>query len=170
MNCHPFISSAWSFMHNGQIGGFEKIRRALENSLSDAVFDQREGTTDSELFFLLMIDEGLAADPQGAVSRATSRVLEASRRVSLEPALKLTAAFSDGQVLHAVRYATDAQAPTLYTTVLRKGGGRCIVSEPFDREGGDWQAIPPSSFVTITGDGMAIRPFAPAAAKLALVG
>ncbi|TIV89652.1 MAG: class II glutamine amidotransferase, partial [Mesorhizobium sp.] len=47
MNCHPFISGRWSFMHNGQIGGFEKIRRALENSLCDAVFDQREGTTDS---------------------------------------------------------------------------------------------------------------------------
>jgi predicted glutamine amidotransferase len=167
MNCHPFISGSWSFMHNGQIGGFEKIRRALENSLSDAVFDQREGTTDSELFFLLMIDEGLAGDPQGAVSRATARVLDASRRAGLEPALKLTAAFSDGQVLHAVRYATDAHAPTLYTSVLRRGG-RCIVSEPFDREGGDWQAIPPSSFVTMTGDGMAIRPFAPASARLAL--
>jgi glutamine amidotransferase len=115
-----------------------------------------------------MIEEGLAGDPQGAVSRATSRVLEASRRAGLEPALKLTAAFSDGQALHAVRYATDAHAPTLYTSSLRKGGGRCIVSEPFDREGGDWQAIPPSSFVTMTGDGMAIRPFAPASARLAV--
>ena len=93
--------------------------------------------------------------------------LEASRRAGLEPALKLTAAFSDGQALHAVRYATDAHAPTLYTSVLRRGG-RCIVSEPFDREGGDWQAIPPSSFVTMTGDGIAIRPFVPASARLAL--
>ncbi|WP_202596404.1 hypothetical protein [Mesorhizobium loti] len=68
-----------------------------------------------------------------------------------------------------MRYATDAHAPTLYTSILRKGG-RCIVSEPFDREGGDWQAIPPASFVTMTTDGISIRPFAPAAAKLALVG
>jgi len=155
-------------MHNGQIGGFEKIRRTLENSLSDAVFDQREGTTDSELFFLLMIDEGLSEDPQGAVSRATSRVVDATRRAGLEPALKLTAAFSDGVSLYAVRYASDNHAPTLYTSV--RAGGRCIVSEPFDREGSNWQAIPPSSFVTITGDGMAIRPFVPAATKLALVG
>ncbi|RUZ98243.1 class II glutamine amidotransferase, partial [Mesorhizobium sp. M7A.F.Ca.US.002.01.1.1] len=55
-------------------------------------------------------------------------------------------------------------------SILRKGGGRCIVSEPFDREGGNWQAIPPASFVTISGDGISIRPFAPAAAKLALAG
>ncbi|TGR16769.1 class II glutamine amidotransferase, partial [Mesorhizobium sp. M8A.F.Ca.ET.197.01.1.1] len=34
--------------------------------------------------------------------------------------------------------------------------------------GGEWQAIPPSSFVTMTVGGMAIRPFAPAVAKLAL--
>jgi glutamine amidotransferase len=61
----------------------------------------------------------------------------------LEPALKLTVAFSDGQALHAVRYATDDHAPTLYTANLRKGVGRSIVSEPFDRDGGDWQAIPP---------------------------
>ncbi len=167
MNCHPFISGRWSFMHNGQIGGFEKIRRTLENTLSDEVFGQREGTTDSELFFLLMIDQGLASDPQGAVSRATGRVVEASRRAGIEPALKLTAAFSDGEALYAVRHATDDHAPTLYTSAFRDGG-RCIVSEPFDRDGGDWQAIPPSSFVTMTKDSMAIRPFAPAVAKLAL--
>ena len=168
MNCHPFVSGRWSFMHNGQIGGFEKIRRSLENALSDPSFDQFAGTTDSELFFLLMIDEGLARDPQGAVSRATHRVIEASRRAGIEPSLKLTAAFSDGKALHAVRYATDDQAPTLYTAAFAKGVGRCIVSEPFDRDGRAWHAIPPSSFVTMTRDGMSIRPFSPAAAELAL--
>ena len=169
-NCHPFAADRYLFMHNGQIGGFEKIRRTLENSLSDAVFDQREGTTDSELFFLLMIDEGLSDDPQGAVSRATSRVVDASRRAGIEPALKLTAAFSDGVSLYAVRYASDNHAPTLYTSTFGKGTGGCIVSEPFDRDGGEWQAIPPSSFVTMTKTGMTIRPFVPVAAKLALVG
>ncbi|TIW30109.1 MAG: class II glutamine amidotransferase, partial [Mesorhizobium sp.] len=34
--------------------------------------------------------------------------------------------------------------------------------------GGDWQPIPPSSFVTITRDGMTIRPFAPEPVRLAL--
>jgi glutamine amidotransferase len=111
----------------------------------------------------------LSGDPQGAVSRATSRVIETSRRAGIEPSLKLTAAFSDGEALYAVRYATDDHAPTLYTSVFRNGG-RCIVSEPFDRNGGEWQAIPPASFVTMTGGGTGIRPFAPAVASLALVG
>ena len=166
-NCHPFVSGRWSFMHNGQIGGFEKIRRPLENSISDDVYDQKQGTTDSELFFLLMLDEGLDPDPQGAASRATARVIDASRRAGIEPSLKLTAAFSDGETLYAIRYASEGVAPTLYTASVR--AGRCIVSEPFDREGSNWQAIPPASFVEITRRGMTIRPFAPEAPRLALI-
>ena len=60
----------------------------------------------------------------------------------IEPSLKLTAAFSDGETLYAVRYATDADAPTLYTGTFGPSAGRCLVSEPLDREGGDWHAGP----------------------------
>jgi predicted glutamine amidotransferase len=165
-NCHPFASGRWSFMHNGQIGGFEKIRRGLESALPDELYDQRQGTTDSELFFLLMLQEGLERDAQGAVQRATSRVLQSAKRAGVEPSLKLTAAFSDGEALHAVRFATDHEAPTLY--MAETGRGRCIVSEPFDREGGAWHAVPPSSFVTITRTSASIRPFASEPARLAV--
>lgn len=168
-NCHPFVSDRWSFMHNGQIGGFDRIRRVLEASLPQALYDQFEGSTDSELFFLLMIDEGLAVDAQVAVSRAAARVFAAACKAGIEPELKLTAAFSDGETLHAVRYASHGQAPTLYTAPFRDGTGRSLVSEPFDREGEPWQAIPPSSFVTMTRTGITVRPFAPAG-ELALAG
>ena len=169
-NCHPFASGRWSFMHNGQIGGFERIRRALEGSISDELYDQRHGTTDSELLFLLMLDEGLARDPHGAAARATARVIAASRRAGIEPSVKLTAAFSDGETLFAVRYASDAGAPTLYTAAVRGGHGRCLVSEPLDREGGDWHAVPPASFVTMTRKSVSIRAFVPAPALLAMAG
>lgn len=168
-NCHPFVSGRWSFMHNGQIGGFEKIRRRLEGSISDELYELRQGTTDSELFFLLMLDEGLDADPQRAVARATARVLDASRRAGVDPSVKLTAAFSDGETLYAVRFATDRAAPTLYMREHRHAAGRCLVSEPFDREGSAWEAIPQASFVTVTRSGTSIRPFLPAPA-LALAG
>ena len=169
-NCHPFVSGRWSFIHNGQIGGFERIRRSLESTISDELYDQRHGTTDSELFFLLMLDEGLARDPQAAVARATARVIEAARRAGIEPSLKLTAAFSNGETLFAVRFATDANAPTLYTAAVRDGRGRCLVSEPLDREGSEWHAIPPSSFVTMTRSSVSIRRFAPQPAWLAIAG
>ena len=96
--------------------------------------------------------------------------MEAARRAGIEPSLKLTAAFSDGETLHAVRYATDAASRRRSTPPRSASGGRCIVSEPFDRDGGNWQAIPPSSFVTITRSGMSVRPFAPRARRLALAG
>ncbi len=169
-NCHPFVSGRWSFIHNGQIGGFERIRRALENTIPDALYDQKQGTTDSELFFLLMLADGLDTDPRGAALSATARVIEASQRAGIDPSLKLTAALSDGQSLFAIRYSTDAHAPTLYTSAIGGGRGRCIVSEPFDREGGNWQAIPSASFVTIAEGSMSILPFSPNLTRLALAG
>lgn len=158
-NCHPFVSGRWSFMHNGQIGGFEKIRRRLEARIADDLYDHLDGTTDSELFFLMMLDEGLERDPQGALARATGEVVEVQRQAGMEPSLKLTAAFSDGTSLYAVRYATEGPTPTLYTAAL--AGGRCVVSEPLDGEGPGWQAVPPSSFVVLTREAMTVRPFAP---------
>lgn len=170
-NCHPFVSGRWSFMHNGQIGGFEAIRRRLEESLPDALYAELCGTTDSELFFLLMLAEGLDDDPQAAAARAVSRVVAAARRAGIEPALKLTAAFADGERLFAVRYSTTASAPTLYAGTFSNGTGRCLVSEPFDRDGPEWQAVPPGSFVAMTRQSMTVRPFEPAtSAARALAG
>ena len=89
-NCHPFVAGRWSFMHNGEIGGFDAIRRRLEGALSDAHYDGIEGTTDSELFFRLMLDRGLDADPEGGLGRAVADVLDAQRRAGIDPAFKLS--------------------------------------------------------------------------------
>ena len=163
-NCHPFVSGNWSFMHNGQIGGFELLRRGLEQGLPDALYAERRGATDSELFFLMMLAAGLDHDPQGAAERAAGQVIEASLNAGIEPALKLTAAFCDGEKLHAVRFSTAGSAPTLYTGTFRETAGRCLVSEPLDPEAQNWQPVPPGAFVTLTSSSMIMRPFAPARA------
>ena len=95
------------------------------------------------------------------LERAAAQVIAAARKFGVEPHLRLTAAFSDGETLYAIRYATDAYAPTLYVGDTRTTRGRCLVSEPFDREGCDWQAVPPGSFVTVTRDSVTMRVFAP---------
>ncbi|WP_127520372.1 class II glutamine amidotransferase [Mesorhizobium sp. Z1-4] len=165
-NCHPFVSGNWSFMHNGQIGGFEQIRRRLESSLPDHLYAERHGSTDSELLFLIMLAEGLDRDPHGATQRAVNRVSEAARDAGVEPFVRLTAAFSDGQSLYAVRYASDRFAPTLY---LSTGAhGHSLVSEPLDSDGAAWQPVPAGSFVKVDASGAQIRPFAPAADALAI--
>jgi predicted glutamine amidotransferase len=95
------------------------------------------------------------------------RVLQAAEAAGVAP-FRLTAAFSDGHSLHAVRYATDAYAPTLYAAQPRQGGGFRLVSEPLDGQGCNWQAVPPGSFVTVNGSGLSITPFAPEGPRLAL--
>lgn len=160
MNCHPFIAGRWAFMHNGQVGGFERLRRRLESALPDDIYDRMEGTTDSELFFLLMLANGLETDPAGAGARSAAQVIEASDAAGVAPHLRLTCAFSNGESLYAIRYATDEYAPTLY--IGEMGAGRCLVSEPFDQDRSHWQAVPAGSFVVMTRSAVNITPFQPA--------
>jgi predicted glutamine amidotransferase len=42
-NCHPFAHGKRLFMHNGQIGGYERLRRRLEAKISDALYPFRAG-------------------------------------------------------------------------------------------------------------------------------
>ena len=86
LNCHPFVVDRWSFMHNGDIGGFGKIRRALLAQLSDERFDAIHGSTDSEHFFAVLLDElapeGTDPDVE-AIGRAFQRGLERVRRAGV---------------------------------------------------------------------------------------
>lgn len=147
-------------MHNGQIGHFDRLRRRLESHLSDAIYGQKHGATDSELIFLLMLEFGLDNDPVLAMKRMVATVVEEAVRGGVPPFLRLTAAFSDGSQLYAIRYATDAFAPTLYTATLGGSSGICVVSEPLDGEAANWMAVPANSFVTVSRQGrIAIEAF-----------
>ncbi|MBX8801714.1 class II glutamine amidotransferase [Ochrobactrum sp. MR28] len=148
-NCHPFVYQRWSFMHNGQIGSFDRLRRPLESLLPDALYSHKSGSTDSELFFLLMLHFGLDDDPRHALMRTVETIYEAADAAKVPPFIRLTAAFSDGQSLYSVRYASDIYAPTLYTAKMASASGICVVSEPLDGVAENWMAVPRNSFVTI---------------------
>jgi glutamine amidotransferase len=140
-------------MHNGHIGDFDRLRRRLESHLSDEIYVQKHGATDSELIFLLMLEFGLESDPVLAMKRMVGTIVEEAVRAGVPPFLRLTAAFSDGNQLYAIRYATDAFAPTLYTATLGSVSGICVVSEPLDGEAANWMAVPANSFVTVSRQG-----------------
>lgn len=159
-NCHPFAVGAWCFMHNGQVGGYDALRRDAEMMIPDALYPQRKGATDSEALFLVALGEGLDEDPLGAMERATARFEALSRRKGAAPHLRLTAAFSDGRRLYAIRYATDDHAPTLYHRWSVTRQGRAVVSEPLE-SGECWEAVPPGSFCIFEGERVEIRPFRP---------
>lgn len=162
-NCHPFVHGPWSFMHNGQVAGFDKIRRRLEAHLSDELFHARSGTTDSELLFLLSLQMGMAQDPIGGVSRAISLVQGHAAEQGANPLVRFTAAFSDGKSLFAVRYASDQRPPTLFAAPMGAEGGYCLTSEPLNDDGDSWTEIPAGTAVTVTDAGLSTASFMPEA-------
>lgn len=82
------------------------------------------------------------------------------------PYMRLTAAFSDGARLFAVRYATDAHAPTLYHRWNAQLGGRAVVSEPLEADGG-WQRIDSGRLCIFEGERVTELAFSPEAALAA---
>lgn len=160
-NCHPFAVGRWCFMHNGQIAGYDQLRRQLDALLPDALYRHRLGTTDSEIMFLLALALGLDSDPAAAIARMAGWMEGLARQAGLEANLKLTAALADGEKVYAVRYATNGDAPTLYHRRPHGEVGLTLASEPLDAERNDWQPVPQGSFVTVAGDSLEIREFRP---------
>jgi len=159
-NCHPFSHECWSFMHNGQIGGFESFRRRADMMIPDELYSARKGTTDSEALFLIAISEGLFDDPKGAMQRAVGRLEMLSREHGHLPHMRIGAAFTCGQKLFVVRYASDAFAPTVYSMKNEDGQGHLVVSEPLHK-GDCWKALPPESFTIFEGGDSQIEGFSP---------
>lgn len=160
-NCHPFTCGRWSFMHNGQIGGYDAFRRDADMMIPDTLYSNRKGATDSEALFLIAMAEGLDNDPKGAMERAAARLIALARAKGAAPHLRLTGALSDGQRLYAMRYASDDAAPTLYHRWSDTRGGMAVVSEPLEQDEGGWIAVPPFSFCTFDGASVRVEDFHP---------
>lgn len=147
-NCHPFRHGRWLFIHNGQIGGYPRLRRTLESRLDDALYAERRGATDSELLFLLALQHmrGGAA-PHEAMLAVLDETQALMRREKIDAPLRFAAALADGERLHAFRIASDDQPPTLY----RRDGpdGTVIASEPLDDDDLGWTPLPAGAVVTL---------------------
>lgn len=148
-NCHPFTNGRWMFMHNGQIGGYGKLRRRLEALIPDSLYEQRLGTTDSEAIFYLMLKHGLDRDPLAAISAAIADVRRLMREDGITEAFRMTASLTDGRAVYAIRYASDVEPPSLYWNM--DAGRLTIVSEPLDEHPQKWLPVPPGH-VLIAGD------------------
>ncbi|WP_210496119.1 class II glutamine amidotransferase [Microvirga antarctica] len=139
-NCHPFANGRHLFMHNGQIGGYHRIKRRLEALIPDELYDARVGTTDSEAIFLLAVANGLSNDPVDAMARTLKQVRSLMAEAGIEEALKFTAAVADGESLWAFRWSCDGQPPTLYFREAE--GSLLVVSEPIDKDASTWREVP----------------------------
>jgi glutamine amidotransferase len=146
-------------MHNGQIGGWPRVRRVLESHIPDSYYAGRNGTTDSEVIFLLLLAFGFAADAEGAFAQVVDLIEHHMASSAVNEPFRFTAAMSDGEKLYAIRYASDARPPTLYLNARAPGHGALVVSEPIDDASIGWDSVPPQSFVRIDRAGIGVSPF-----------
>lgn len=154
-NCHPFRHGRYLFMHNGQIGGYDRIRRALEGGLPDALFARRCGATDSELLFLLAMARVERGEPlPQAMLGVLGHTAALMRDHGIEQPLRFAAVLADGRQLHAFRFASDGQPPTLYSR--DSGSGVVVASEPLCGDEPGWQSLPVDAVLSVTRDGSAL--------------
>jgi len=158
-NCHPFGFGRHLFMHNGQIGGYEKVKRAIEAHISDDVYCSRAGNGDSEAMFLIAAGLGLDKDPVDALSRTIEICMDVVLDAGVDQPIRFSAIHADGDTLHAFRWSSDARPPTLYWRNM--GEGIAIASEPFGTGGEMWEIIPANTVATVTKVKIEFKPFTP---------
>jgi glutamine amidotransferase len=176
-NCHPFRYGQWLFVHNGEIHEINRFRRELMLRVAPELFNNIQGTTDSELFFHLALTFGLERDPLRGLALAADFVEETARQHGVEESLWMTIGVSDGKRIYAVRYASDGEAPTLYHSrdaedvyMLRprlKGtfspDARIVVSEPVGTLAAAWVMVPQGTALILEQGKIDRRPFQPLA-------
>lgn len=178
-NCHPFRYGNWIFVHNGEIQGYDKVRRELLLAVDSKYFLNIEGTTDSELFFHLALTFGLEDEPLAGLERAAGFIERACSRFDIEKPLQMTVGLSSGDQLYAARYASTGEVNSLYASsdveAMRAlypeeerlqhlpANAHAIVSEPLGNLPGAWLEVPASSAVVVGTTGMETLPFTPTA-------
>ncbi len=155
-NCHPFVFENLSFMHNGQIPHFNRIKRELECELPDALYNARSGTTDSELFFLLLLSKGFQTNPVRAWTEAYALI--ASSHTNNDAPIRMTCVLADGKTIYAYRQSSDQNSPSLYNAKKLDNGGKALASEPLDKLSRNWTAITENMYCTIDANGFKQEP------------
>jgi predicted glutamine amidotransferase len=176
-NCHPFGLGRWLFVHNGYIGGYDRLRRDMMLAVRPDLFSSVQGTTDSEVMFHLAMTFGLPDDPIAGLERMAGFVEALGAAAGIAEPLQMTVGVTDGERLYAARYASGPEVNTLYYSAdvesLRKlypeeerfahfsAEARVVVSEPLVELPGLWHGIPAGSAIVVGKAGVEQRPFVP---------
>jgi len=176
-NCHPFRHNNWLFVHNGLLNGFEHIRRDMAMAIDEKLFAQMNGSTESELMFLVALSFGLQDQPIAALEKMVGFIEQLADRRGIKDAVQMTLGVADGQTLYAVRYSTERNSRTLFhsmdvRTIHELYGAdrlaqpfpadaRVVASEPMGELPGIWQPIDESSALIVVDGEVDYRPFVP---------
>ena len=179
-NCHPFRYGKWLFVHNGYIADFTRVRRELLMAVRTDLFDNIQGSTDSELMFHLALTFGLEDDPIGGLERMAGFVESVGAAAGIEEPLQMTIGLADGERLYAARYASGPVVNTLHVSediesvralypererfAHFSDDARVVVSEPLMALPGLWREVPVSTALIVHKgvEEQAFRPSLPA--------
>ena len=168
-NCHPFSWNQYSFMHNGTVLDFQKIKRDLCKNLSDEAYHNISGQTDTEHIFALFIDE-IKKQDQPNVKQIAQALRQAlfkieklrSKHQITEPAT-MNLVVSDGKNLVATRYISSGEeSNSLYylqgknlsctqesfCEVETGKGAFLLASEPLNKSQ-NWQRVMNNNIITV---------------------
>lgn len=158
-NCHPFKYGRYTFMHNGGIPHFEKIKRKLSNYLEFGCYQRISGTTDSEHVFALFLsllsnrDSQISAcDIAKTLNQTINMILRLCDECGVEGGCSFNFVVTDGVHVVATRFrSSDGQPPSLYYNFGSKfcprygnftcersqsvPGGVIITSNPLNKDG-----------------------------------
>jgi ergothioneine biosynthesis protein EgtC len=168
-NCHPFRFGKYLCMHNGDVGNFLKIRRKVLESVCDEAFSNVYGSTDSEHFFAIIIDELLKEKEQGigalelaaALDSSIQRVVALVEQYGDDVPSYLNVALTDGENAVISRYSNDRDHPPeslyYYCGDLYEAGGKkqqiydevVVSSERLTKDPG-WQPVPPNHLIILS--------------------
>ena len=173
-NCHPFHYNEFLMMHNGDIGGFKKIKRELRRRLSDEIYDWIQGETDSEHFFALFLNnlqknggKSNSRDVTVALEETVAEIREIAGCQGVDDPQLLNVAITNGEFIVATRFVSHSGVKP--NTLYHSAGSRfecrdrvchmlqtdpsehavLIVSEKLTDIKEDWHEVPVNHLVTV---------------------
>ncbi|MGH7250029.1 MAG: class II glutamine amidotransferase, partial [Minisyncoccia bacterium] len=115
LNCHPFQFGRWAMAHNGNLPEFQAMRAKLTEELEPHFLSNVFGTTDSEIYFALILQElersQILTEGAPAVSKCASAFRRSVEKIEMiyqkarvTGDLSLNVILSNGSVMLGFRY------------------------------------------------------------------
>ena len=153
-NCQPFEYDRLLCIHNGMIENFKQtLLRPICDRLNDVAYQSIKGSTDSEHFFALIVNE-LQTNSTATLEQALQTSLLTLEELAQSHQVKASAnmILSDGHRLIASRFATGTECPSLYWLRDDPAYPEAVIvaSEPLFE--GNWHRFPEQSILSVGED------------------
>ncbi len=166
-NTHPFVDGRWSFIHNGTIPNFEKLRPILNAELPQERREAIRGDTDSEHIFHYLRslqDRRPEHSPTDILRTGLGQIIDWCRNIDSSAKVGLNVIMTDGEQMVGSRFGRTLYCverrgvhdreicgfPHVHHQPKRPHLAVIVASEPIGHE--DWHEVPEKSVYLVTED------------------